>query len=80
MDDNIGRILDYLDANDLTSNTLVIYSSDQGWFLGENGWFDKRWFYEYSLRMPLIARWPGVIRPGSTNSDMVSNVDFAPLS
>ena len=51
VDDNIGRILDYLDANDLTSNTLVIYSSDQGWFLGENGWFDKRWFYEYSLRM-----------------------------
>ena len=78
VDDNIGRILDYLDANDLTSNTLVIYSSDQGWFLGENGWFDKRWFYEYSLRMPLIARWPGVIRSGSTNSDMVSNVDFAP--
>ena len=78
VDDNIGRILDHLDANGLTDNTLVIYSSDQGWFLGENGWFDKRWFYEYSLRMPLIARWPGVIKPGSTNADMVSNVDFAP--
>jgi arylsulfatase A-like enzyme len=78
VDDNIGRVLDYLDEHGLADNTLVIYSSDQGWFLGENGWFDKRWFYEYSLRMPLLARWPGVIQPGSTNADMVSNVDFAP--
>ena len=78
VDDNIGRILDHLDANGLTDNTVVIYSSDQGWFLGENGWFDKRWFYEYSLTMPLLIRWPGVIQPGSTNADMVSNIDFAP--
>ena len=78
VDDNIGRVLDYLDETGLAKNTIVVYSSDQGWFLGENGWFDKRWFYEYSLRMPLLARWPGVIKPGSTNADMVSNVDFAP--
>ena len=78
VDDNIGRILDHLDETGLAENTVVIYSSDQGWFLGENGWFDKRWFYEYSLTMPLLMRWPGVIQPGSTNADMVSNVDFAP--
>ena len=78
VDDNIGRVLDYLDETGLAKNTIVVYSSDQGWFLGENGWFDKRWFYEYSLRMPLLARWPGVIKPGSTNANMVSNVDFAP--
>ncbi len=78
VDDNVGRILDYLDETGLAGDTVVVYSSDQGWFLGENGWFDKRWFYEYSLTMPLLVRWPGVVRPGSTNADMVSNVDFAP--
>ncbi len=78
VDDNIGRVLDYLDENGLRENTIVIYSSDQGWYLGEHGWFDKRWMYEESLRMPFLIRWPGVITPGSTNRDLIQNIDFAP--
>jgi arylsulfatase A-like enzyme len=77
VDDNVGRVLDYLDESGLAKNTVVIYSSDQGFFLGEHGWFDKRWMYEESYRMPLLVRWPGVTRPGSENRDIVSNVDFA---
>ena len=77
VDDNVGRILDYLDEAGLVENTVVIYSSDQGWFLGEHGWFDKRWMYEESLQTPLVARWPGVIKPGSTVAAMTSNLDFA---
>lgn len=78
VDDNVGRLLDFLDAEGLRDNTLVIYTSDQGFFLGDHGWFDKRFMFEESLKMPLVARWPGVIEPGSVNEDMVSNVDFAP--
>ncbi len=77
IDDSVGRILDYLKENDLEENTIVVYSSDQGFFLGEHGWFDKRWIYEESLRTPLIVRWPGMIQPGSVNKDIVSNLDFA---
>jgi len=77
MDENIGRILKYLDEADLTENTVVIYSSDQGFWLGEHGWFDKRWMYEESLHTPLLVRWPGVVEPGSTSSALVSNLDFA---
>ena len=77
VDDNVGRLLDYLDAHGEADNTIVIYSSDQGWYLGEHGWFDKRWMYEESLHTPLLIRWPGVIQPGSTNQDFVSNLDFA---
>ncbi len=77
VDENLGRVLDYLDEAGLTDNTVVVYSSDQGWFLGEHGWFDKRWMYEESLRTPLLVRWPGVVEPGSENSDIVSNLDFA---
>ncbi|MCA9439113.1 MAG: sulfatase-like hydrolase/transferase, partial [Candidatus Omnitrophica bacterium] len=77
VDDNIGRLLAYLDETGLADNTVVIYSSDQGWYLGENGWFDKRWIYDISLRMPFIVKWPGAAKPGSENADMVSNVDFA---
>jgi arylsulfatase A-like enzyme len=61
----------------LTENTLVIYSSDQGFFLGEHGWYDKRWIFEESLRTPLLVRWPGVTEPGTVNSRIVSNLDFA---
>jgi len=78
VDDNIGRVLDYLDENGLSENTIVIYSSDQGWYLGEHGWFDKRWMYEESLRMPFLVRWPGVIKAGSRNRDLIQNIDFAP--
>ncbi|MCH8243793.1 MAG: DUF4976 domain-containing protein, partial [Planctomycetes bacterium] len=77
VDDNIGRMLTYLDESGLAKNTVVIYSSDQGWYLGDHGWYDKRWMYEESLIMPLIVRWPGVAEAGAVNSDLVSNVDFA---
>jgi arylsulfatase A-like enzyme len=77
VDDNLGRVLDYLDDHGLTENTLVVYTSDQGFFLGEHGWFDKRWMYEESLRTPLVVRWPAVVRPGSVNEDLVQNLDLA---
>jgi len=77
VDDNLGRVLAYLDEAGLAENTLVIYTSDQSFYLGEHGWFDKRWMYQESLRTPLVVRWPGVIQPGSTNADIVSNLDFA---
>ena len=77
VDDNIGRLLDYLDETGLATNTLVIYSSDQGFYLGEHGWYDKRWMYEESLEMPLLMRWPGVIEPGSEDTHLVQNLDYA---
>ncbi len=77
VDENIGRMLDALESEGLADNTVVIYSSDQGFYLGEHGWFDKRWMYEESLRTPLIVRWPGVVMPGVENNDIVSNLDFA---
>ena len=61
----------------MEKNTIVIYCSDQGFYLGEHGWFDKRWIYDESLRTPLLVRWPGVTKPGTESNDMVSNVDFA---
>ena len=79
VDDNVGRVLDYLDAEGLANNTIVIYTSDQGFFLGDHGWFDKRLMYEESLRMPFLMRYPGAIRPGTVNRDMVLNIDFAPM-
>ncbi len=78
VDDNLGRLLTYLDENGLTDNTVVVYSSDQGFYLGEHGWYDKRWMYEESLRTPLIVRWPNRIAAGSENTDLVQNLDFAP--
>jgi arylsulfatase A-like enzyme len=77
VDDNVGRVLDWLDETGLADNTVVIYSSDQGFYLGEHGWFDKRFMYEESYRMPLMVRWPGVVAPKSVNDDLVSNIDFA---
>jgi arylsulfatase A-like enzyme len=78
VDDNVGRLLEYLSSHGLTDNTIVIYTSDQGFFLGDHGWFDKRWMYEEALRMPLIVRYPGHIAPGSLCDRLVQNVDFAP--
>jgi arylsulfatase A-like enzyme len=78
VDENIGRVLDHLEKSGLAENTIVIYSSDQGFFLGEHGWFDKRWIYEESLRTPFLVRWPGMIKPGSTSRAIVSTLDFAP--
>jgi arylsulfatase A-like enzyme len=78
VDDNVGRVLDYLSSHNLRDNTVVIYTSDQGFFLGDHGLFDKRFMYEPSLRMPFVISWPGVIKPGSTHDAMVLNIDFAP--
>src|SRR6185503_15400655 len=77
VDESVGKLLDYLQETGLDRNTLVVYSSDQGFYLGEHGWFDKRWIFEESLRTPLLVRWPGVVKAGSVNRDMVSNLDFA---
>ena len=78
IDDNIGRVLKYLDDSGLAKNTIVVYTADQGFFLGEHGLYDKRFMYEEALRLPLLVRWPGRIKPGSTNDDLVLNLDFAP--
>jgi arylsulfatase A-like enzyme len=78
VDENIGRVLDYLEANGLADSTLVVYTSDQGFYLGDHGWFDKRFMYEESLRMPLLARFPGALPAGSVNTDLVLNLDFGP--
>lgn len=77
VDDNVGRVLDYLDTNNLSDNTMVIYTSDQGFYLGEHGWFDKRFIYDESFKTPLLVRWPNEIKPGITNEEMVQNLDFA---
>ncbi|KPK87156.1 MAG: sulfatase [Bacteroides sp. SM23_62_1] len=77
VDDNVGRLLDYLDKSGLTENTIVVYTSDQGFYLGEHGWFDKRFMYEESFRTPLLIRWPGRTKPGSQCEKMVMNLDFA---
>ncbi len=76
VDEAVGRILDYLDEERIAENTIVIVSSDQGFYLGEHGWFDKRWIYEESLTTPLLVRWPGVAEPGSSSSSLVSVLDL----
>jgi len=77
VDDGVGRVLDYLEENGLAENTIVIYTSDQGFYLGEHGWFDKRFIYNESFKTPLLVRWPGVIEPNTINTQMVQNLDFA---
>ena len=77
VDESVGRVLDYLKEAGLEENTIVVYSSDQGFYLGEHGWFDKRWIFEESLRTPLLVRWPGMVEPRSVNDNLVSNLDFA---
>mgnify|MGYP000235822487 CR=1 FL=1 len=78
MDEGIEKILKHLDDTGLAENTIVIYSSDQGFYLGEHGWYDKRWMFEESFRMPFLVRWPGVIKPGSVSTALIQNIDFAP--
>ena len=78
VDESVGRILDYLDANGLRENTMVIYSSDQGFYLGEHGWYDKRWMFEESLKMPFLIRWPGVVEAGTRSTALIQNIDYAP--
>ena len=77
IDNNVGRMLDYLDQEGLAENTIVVYTSDQGFFLGDHGWYDKRFMYEESLRMPFVMRYPREIEAGSINDDMILNLDFA---
>ena len=77
-DDAIGEMLNYLDASGLSENTIVVYTSDQGFYLGEHGWFDKRFMYEESMHMPLLIRYPNMIQPGLVTDEMVLNIDFAP--
>jgi arylsulfatase A-like enzyme len=77
VDESVGRLLDYLKDSGLDRDTIVVYASDQGFYLGEHGWFDKRWIFEESLRTPLLVRWPAVAKAGGVNKDLVSNVDFA---
>ena len=78
VDDNVGRLLDYLEQSGLAKDTIVIYTSDQGFFLGDHNWFDKRFMYEESLRMPLLVRYPDHVKAGTVNDRMILNVDFAP--
>ncbi|CAA6679328.1 MULTISPECIES: sulfatase [unclassified Lentimonas] len=78
VDENVGRLLDYLDEAGLSENTIVIYSSDQGFYLGEHGWYDKRWMFEQSLSMPFLVRWPAVIEAGTRNEALIQNIDYAP--
>ncbi|MBS1627368.1 MAG: sulfatase [Bacteroidetes bacterium] len=78
LDRNIGRMLNYLDTHHLSQNTIVIYMSDQGFFLGEHGWFDKRWMYEESFRTPMVMRYPKLIQPGTIDNHFVLNIDIAP--
>jgi arylsulfatase A-like enzyme len=77
VDKSVGEVLGFLKENGLDKNTIVIYASDQGFYLGEHGWFDKRWMFEQSYRTPMLIEWPGVTKPGSVNNDMVSNLDLA---
>ena len=77
VDDNVGRMLDYLDETGLAEDTVIVYTSDQGFFLGDHNWFDKRFMYEESLRMPFVVRYPREIEPGTVNDDIILNTDFA---
>ena len=77
VDDQVGRLLDWLEKSGQADNTIVVYASDQGFFLGDHGWFDKRFMYEPCYRTPFLVKWPGKTKPGSVNGDLVSNLDFA---
>jgi len=77
VDEGVGRVLDYLEESGLAENTIVVYTSDQGFYLGEHGWFDKRFIYDESFKTPLLIRWPGTVRAGSECNEMVQNLDFA---
>ena len=77
VDDSVGRMLQWLDDNGLAENTIVVYTSDQGFFLGEHGWYDKRFMYEPALRSPFIVRWPGMVESGTRDGHLVQNLDVA---
>lgn len=77
VDENVGRLLDYLEANDLMENTIIVYTSDQGFYLGEHGWYDKRFIYDESFKTPLLVAWPGQVKAGTRSDELVQNLDFA---
>ena len=77
VDESVGKLMEYLKESGLDKNTIVVYSSDQGFYVGDHGWYDKRWMYEESLKMPLIVKWPNVTKPGSVNENLVQNLDYA---
>lgn len=77
VDENVGRLLNYLEANQLMDNTIIVYTSDQGFYLGEHGWFDKRFVYDQSFKTPLLISWPGKVKAGSRSDELVQNLDFA---
>jgi hypothetical protein len=77
VDENVGKLLDYLEANKLMDNTIIVYTSDQGFYLGEHGWFDKRFVYDESFKTPLLIAWPGTVKAGSRSDELVQNLDFA---
>lgn len=78
VDESVGQVLKYLDETGLSENTMVVYTSDQGFYMGENGWFDKRFMYDVSMNTPLLVRWKGKIKAGSVSTSLVQNIDFAP--
>jgi len=78
VDRAVGRLLDYLDENGLAENTLIVYTSDQGFYLGEHGWFDKRWMYEESFKMPFLIKCPGIIDSNTVSNELIMNIDFGP--
>src|SRR5699024_2115129 len=80
IDDNVGAVLDYLEEENLVDNTIVVYTSDQGFFLGEHGWDDKRCMYEESLQMPFVMKYPKKIKQNTVSDKMIINNDFAPTS
>lgn len=77
VDENVGRVLDYLEAHNMMENTIIVYTSDQGFYLGEHGWFDKRFVYDESLKTPLLVSWPNRIKSGTVSEELVQNLDFA---
>ena len=80
VDENVGRLLNYLDLKNLSENTIVVYTSDQGFYLGEHGWFDKRFMYQESFKTPLLTKWPHVITANTSEDELVQNLDFAQTS
>jgi N-acetylglucosamine-6-sulfatase len=78
VDENVGRVIDYIEEKGLRDNTIIIYSSDQGFYLGDHGWYDKRWMFEESLKMPFLISWPGKIKPGTRYKQLIQNIDYGP--
>ena len=77
VDESVGRIMQTLEDEGLAENTVVVYCSDQGFYVGDHGWYDKRWMYDESMKMPFVIKWPEVIKPGSIDEHLIQNIDYA---